>query len=198
MQQWHAMLQWNRNTAEWVGSLALAALALLVVLLHAKTALAAVTARPNASMQPCAGYASGFVASMRQRGVDRARSFVLLAWLFVTAWLALLLVFDGRYRALVQPFAAVPALLLLTMALRGHRLHAEAREERVLAAICALAAMALLVQEGWRNTQAWAAALTWLATASVAWPHAGSSTLNGVRCNTNSANSTPTAPGAAA
>jgi exo-beta-1,3-glucanase (GH17 family) len=95
------------------------------------------------------------------------------ALLFVVAVEALGLVFDARYRPLPWPALAAPALLLSTLAWLGDRLPADAREGRLLAAVCAVCAVLVAVFEGAANGQAmlYSALLLALALASLWPPH---------------------------
>lgn len=169
--QAQALPLWSRNPWEWAAGGA----ALLLSLV-------------------CGAAAAGRLAQVLQHGVDRVRVDVrvgvvaafaapaamgsrLLAiaqfgLLFLAAVDALGLVFDARYRPLPWPVIAAPALLLLALAWLGDRLPAAAREERLLAAVCAACALLVAILEGPANTQAllYSALLLALAGASV-WPH---------------------------
>lgn len=138
----------------------------------------------------CGAAAAGRLAQVLKHGVDRARVGVagiftapagtgsrLLAvaqacLLFLAAGDALGLVFDARYRPLPWPVIAAPVLLLTALAWLGDRLPAAAREEKLLAAVCAVCAVLVVILEGPANTQAlfYAALLLALAGAS-GWPH---------------------------
>jgi len=173
--QAQALPLWSRNPWEWAAGGA----ALLLSLI-------------------CGAAAAGRLAQVLQHGVDRVRVDVrvgvrvgvmaafaapaamgsrLLAiaqfgLLFLAAVEALGLVFDARYRPLPWPVIAAPALLLLALAWLGDRLPAAAREERLLAAVCAACALLVAILEGPANTQAllYSALLLALAGAGV-WPH---------------------------
>jgi exo-beta-1,3-glucanase (GH17 family)/cellulose synthase/poly-beta-1,6-N-acetylglucosamine synthase-like glycosyltransferase len=160
--QWQAVQVWSRS--EWEAAVAM--------LLSAVAAAAALAELPGLA-RCLAGDARdeprpGFVAAWSTRAppYERVRSALALALLFFTAVAALHLVFDGRYRALLWPMVWVPAALWLASALVGRRFGPEAREERLLAGLCALAAGALLWREGLANGQAVLTALSWLALAS--------------------------------
>ncbi len=144
--QWRELLLWSRGPWEWTVNGAVAAIALAVSL----------GAALRLAQQRGGGHG----------GVPRLHARLHLGLLFVTAWIALQLLFDGRYRPLVWPLLAAPAGLLPLLALLGERLPPEAREQRLLAAVCLLAAPALLWLEGPHNTQAWAAACCWVALAA--------------------------------
>jgi hypothetical protein len=84
-------------------------------------------------------------------------------------------------------------LLLLALAWLGDRLPAGARQERLLAAVCAVGAVLVAVLEGPTNGQAllYAALLLALAAAT-GWPHRATSAPTG----RNSANPASSAAGA--
>jgi glucan 1,3-beta-glucosidase len=148
--QWRELLLWSRGPWEWAVNGAFAAIALAVAL---------------AAALRLAQQLGG-----RHGSVPRRYARLHLGLLFVVAWIALQLLFDGRYRPLVWPLLAAPACLLPLLALLGERLPpgagAGAREQRLLAAVCLLAAPALLWLEGPHNAQAWAAACSWAALAA--------------------------------
>lgn len=100
-------------------------------------------------------------------GVARATA------LFGAAASALCLLFDPRYRDFATPLMALPGLAFLVLALAGRRrdvamhLRADIAEERLLAGVLALAALAVAVLEGFANHQAlaWAGGALLLAAA---------------------------------
>jgi hypothetical protein len=167
----------------------------------------------------CGAAAAGRLLQVLEGGVDRARVGVvgilvgipkapaetgsrLLAvaqfgLLFLAAVDALGLVFDARYRPLPWPVIAAPALLLLALAWLGDRLPAAAREEKLLAAVCAVCAVLVAFLEGPANTQAllYAALLLALAGAS-GWPHRAAPGVPGTAVR-NSASPASSAAGAA-
>ena len=88
-------------------------------------------------------------------------------FLFGGALMALLLVFDSRYRGFPTVLYMLPLLGLLMARLAGLRLVGDA-EERVLARICALGAVLFVLMEGFANTQSWVFGLTLLALVAAA------------------------------
>ena len=88
-----------------------------------------------------------------------------------TAWVAMGLVFDGRYRPLVWPLLAAGAGVLALLPTptwpdaEPSPLQRWAVQARGLALVCGLAAPLLWWQEGLANTQAWAAGLMWVCLA---------------------------------
>jgi glucan 1,3-beta-glucosidase len=151
--QWQHLVVWSRDPVE----LGLGSLTLLLAL---SCALAAAhrLARALAAAAPAHGPSQqpGRVSAYRGRLPigQRLAALLLLGLLFALAVDALGLVFDGRYRPLPWPTLAAPALPLMALALLGERLAAGAREERVLAAVCAACAPLILALEGLANTQA--------------------------------------------
>jgi exo-beta-1,3-glucanase (GH17 family) len=190
--QAQALPLWSRNAWEWAAGGA----ALLLSLI-------------------CGAAAADRLAQVLQYGVDRARVGVagiftaptatgwrLLAvaqfgLLFLAAVDALGLVFDARYRPLPWPVIAAPALLLSALAWLGDRLRAAAREEKLLAGVCAVCAVLVAIMEGPANTQAllYAALLLALAGAS-GWPHRAAPDVPGTAAR-NSASPASSAAGAA-
>jgi exo-beta-1,3-glucanase (GH17 family) len=167
--QWQALCVWSRSPAEWaLGSTC--SMAALICAVAAALRLARCLATPDLAATP----RPGMVDALREGVAGHLRwlACAQCALLFGVALTALGLVFDARYRALVWPLFAAPAVLLLALAALGDRLQRGAREERLLAAVCAAAALCMLAQEGWANTQALVAAATWLALAmATGWPH---------------------------
>jgi glucan 1,3-beta-glucosidase len=163
--QWEALHLWSRNEMEFARSALTAGIAGLC---------SAAAAGRLAMSEPSAAGRPGAIEAWRARAAwaERLLATARLAWLFIAAMLALGLVFDARYRPLDWSLLAGPALLLAALALRGDRLRGDAREERILAAVCAICAPLIVLQEGWVNPEALltAAALAALG-ASVLLPH---------------------------
>jgi exo-beta-1,3-glucanase (GH17 family) len=155
--QWRELGLWSRSPGEWAFNGAVAAVALAFAL-RAAPRLAGCIGGAPACARP------GAVEAWRA-GRSRGFATLHLLLLFAAALIALQLLFDGRYRPLAWPVLAAPAVLLALLAMLGDRLQGGAREERLLACLVLLAAPALLWQEGLHNTQALAAAATWVALA---------------------------------
>ncbi len=166
--QWQMLASWSRSPSEWLlGGLA-AAVALCCAILAADRVAGHVEATAAVPTRPGVVAAWSQPAHAGQRGLAGLR----IALLFVTAIAALGLVFDSRYRPLLWPAVWPAAVLLLAAAWLGDRLASDAREERALAGILAVAAPLVLWQEGWRNGQAWLAVAPWLMLAAASWwPH---------------------------
>jgi glucan 1,3-beta-glucosidase len=163
----------------------------------------------------CGAAAAGRLAQVLEGGVETVRVGLVAAFaspaetgarllataqaglLFLAAVDALGLVFDARYRPLPWPVIAAPALLLSMLAWLGDRLPVAAREEKLLAAVCAVCAVLVVVLEGPANTQAllYAALLLALAGAS-GWPHRAAPGVPGTAAR-NSASPASSAAGAA-
>jgi glucan 1,3-beta-glucosidase len=178
--QWQELQLWSRNALEWLLGGLTAALATLAGL--------AATGRLLAFDSGAAGLRSGIAATLRGDGRQHVLAITTFGWLFAVGLMALGLVFDARYRPLAWWVLAGPATLLLALALLRDRLAADAREERALAALCALCAPWIAVQEGFANTQALLVATLLLVTAiALLAPHRPPSAP---RASTSSASST--------
>jgi glucan 1,3-beta-glucosidase len=177
--QWRALESWSRNGLEWT----LGGLTALLAFACSSTALARLageTAAPRA----------GAVEAARdgQPPAARALAWAQIGLLFAVATGALGLVFDARYRPLDWWTAAGPAVLLAALALRGDRLRADAREERVLAAVIAACAPLIACNEGLANGEAMLTeALLAVLAATVLLPHRGAPAG---RASTSAASST--------
>jgi glucan 1,3-beta-glucosidase len=164
-----ALPEWSRDTWEWVIGLAKLSLSVLCGVMAAWR-LAQVLG--GDTLQARAGLVaeSAWPLALSRRPV--ATPLVLAMVLFIAAVDALALVFDARYRPFPWPGLAAPAVLLTALAWLDDRLPASAREERLLAGVCAGCAVLVVGLEGMANTQAllYAALLLMLAMATL-WPH---------------------------
>lgn len=167
--QWQMLQTWSRTPAEWIlgglyGALALATAVLAVVVLAARHA-----GKAQRSLAP---------------GMARTLPMLQLVLLFATAWLALGLVFDARYRPLVWPMLMAPVFLLLllsyaqrrsgaVLATAAHPLQRWATQARWLAGICIVAAPLVVLQETLENGQAWVAAALWVGLGVATWRQVG-------------------------
>jgi glucan 1,3-beta-glucosidase len=177
--QWQALQTWSRNDLEWT----LGGLSALLAFACSATALARLSGEAAA---PRAGAVEA--ARDGQPLAARALAWAQIGLLFAVAMGALGLVFDARYRPLDWWTAAGPAVLLAALALRGDRLRADAREERVLAAVIAACAPLIAVNEGLANGEAMlTAALLAVLAAAVLLPHRGAPAG---RASTSAASST--------
>jgi hypothetical protein len=136
----------------------------------------------------------------RQRRMDAAALLGALrfAFLFAAAFTIVLLVFDARYRSFPWPFFAVPLGAALLLLLRGERLPADAREERVLAATAAFGAPLVLAFETLANREALVFVCGLLLyVAACCWPSRPGCVPgeDGERTSTSSPSSAPNADG---
>ena len=188
---WQYMNAWCLTPLDWVVSGLAALFALLCALLGADR-LSVVTGGSRQSVPtarardaaasyrtvPPAEAASreaepGIARALRGRAISgRAFALCRAATLFAAAVTAIALVFDPRYRGFPWALFAAPALVFLALRIAGERLHGDAREERLLAAVIALCAPVIVWIEGVHNAQAigFALLLVVLAGAS-AWPY---------------------------
>lgn len=159
---------WNRNVLEWGTSIVFGvASAALMVLVLRLVAL-------GRSDRPAGGgidslyrvQVPSFITLWHRRGAH----FDALDWLgvcrtfflFGGALMAVLLVFDSRYRGFPTVLYMLPLLGLLVARLAGLRLAGDA-EERVLARVTVVSALLFVVMEGFANTQSWVFGLILLA-----------------------------------
>ena len=169
--QAQALPLWSRNPWEWAtGGTAL----LLSVICGAGAAGRLAQVLQHGVDCVGVGVRVGVVAAFatKETAAVRLLAAAQAALLFLAAVDALGLVFDARYRPLPWPVIAAPALLLSALAGLGDRPPAAAREEKLLAAVCAACALLVAILEGSANTQAllYAALLLALAIAS-GWTH---------------------------
>ncbi|HOX88894.1 MAG TPA: hypothetical protein PLN55_04745 [Burkholderiaceae bacterium] len=167
---------WSRDPVEWLSHALMSGLSLGAALLAAARLAALAGGAPAAPE-------SGAVQLWRERAPLRLRlgAAVQLAYLFAMGVMALGLLFDPRYRPLGWWWLAAPAVLAALAAWLGARSAPEAREERLLAAVCLAVAPLIAVQEGWANGQAQLTAALlaalglahWLPSALHAAPFAG-------------------------
>lgn len=146
---------WWRSPVEWAIGLVHAGLSLAVCLC-------------------CLGYFCRMRSSCSQCSVMRIESpnlrllaMLVRAWLLITAWQAITLVFDGRYRPLPALLVAAPALGM--WCLPTVTLHRLGPADRFLALVLSAAAPVLIVMEGAANTQALALAAAWLMASAAVW-----------------------------
>ncbi|MFP5460907.1 MAG: hypothetical protein ACLGII_04950 [Gammaproteobacteria bacterium] len=165
--QFEALQVQSRTPLEWTAGIAVA-LAAVAMALAAALRLAALLERGADALGPRPGLRM-LSGRARRRGAAPGDSLLAVpqaALLFGAAAIALQLAFDPRYRPLLWPALAAPAILLAALCALGDRLAADACAERLLAAVCAAAALWVLHAEGLRNAQALGAAACWLA---IAW-----------------------------
>ncbi len=166
--QWKYMLVWNRYPTEWAvaGSYSLLAIALAglaVGVIRMRAAGRAVTIAPMAAAMRDwrAGFA-GPDAVARWLGVLR------FAFLFGVAAMAVLLVFDPRYRGFPWPLYTLPLVAFVLLRLAGCRTDSIETEEAALATVASVCAVAFMVMERPSNHQAVVFGLLVIAFAGVA------------------------------
>ena len=191
--QAQALPLWSRNLWEWTSS---GGALLLSVVCGAEAAGRLAQVLQHGADGVRGGVRVGIAAAFAAPAATGARLLAIAqaGLLFLAAVDALGLVFDARYRPLPWPVVAAPALLLLALAWLGDRLPAAAREEKLLAAVCAACAILIAILEGPANTQALLYAVLLLALAAAGgWTHrAGPAVMAG-----NSASPASSAAGAA-
>ncbi len=188
--QWRYLVLWNRDWIEWSTSGAWTVLA---------AALGIVGVRRLAERLYGAAPADapGGWRAWTQRagtGYERAHGVMRLAMLFGAATMIVLLVFDARYRGFPWPLYAIPAAVSALLALAGERAPADAREERLLARVVWVGAIAVVLLERPSNLHAVGfAALVSLMAACDTLPGYGRASPR--RASASAASSTPTADG---
>lgn len=206
--QWQALQVWSRSAWETGFGLLFAIVAVGSALMELPRLARHLAGNPAGPMHAPAAAAThplaGCVAMWRggAAATERWRASLFVALLFCSGLIALQLVFDGRYRPLLWPIVWVSAAVALSHALLGERFGPAAREERLLAAVCAAAAVSLVWIEGAANGQALVSAASWLALAAPAWPRHGLPFASVVpaaagRTHTSADNSRPAAAGPA-
>ena len=175
------MTAWYRTPLEWVIGAVVAMAALACVLTGAQRLTALMSAQsPGPGPRQAA---PGVVRALRESGLP-ARAFALsrAAVLVAAAAIALALAVDPRYRGFPCALFAPPALVLLSLCVAGDRQDADARVERLLAAVIAACAAAIVWIEGAQNAQAlgFAAVLLMLA-ATTAGPYRSAAPRAGTR-----------------
>jgi exo-beta-1,3-glucanase (GH17 family) len=167
--QWQYMVIWNRYATEWAATGACAALALAfaaISLQAIRRRLAPGLQSPAAALSPSeAAHAataippfSSVLASWRAgRRIGSALqwlSLLRIAFLFGGAAMAVLLVFDARYRGFPMPLYALPLMSLLLLLAAGFRTSVFDIEEAVLATIILVGAIVFIPMERLSNLQA--------------------------------------------
>ncbi|MBA3478557.1 MAG: hypothetical protein H0T52_09200 [Lautropia sp.] len=167
--QWQYMVVWNRYWTEWTatGAYALAAVAFVLAALQAirsrlRPGLQTATLPFPPSKAPFAARAvpsaRAVLAARRSGGRVEGSlqwlSLLRLAFLFGGAAMALLLVFDARYRGFPVPLYALPLMSLLLLLLAGFETSIFDVEEAVLATLILACALVFIAMERLSNLQA--------------------------------------------
>ncbi len=166
--QWQMLVEWSHHQFDWAFGIVVSLAAGLCALAAAGRLGQIFDGRRPTGSRP--GLATALLGP--DASGTRALAFAQAALLGSVALIAFGLLFDARYRPLVWPMLAAPAALLPALTVLGDRLEPGAWIERALAIVCAVAAVFLVLLEGFANTQALGLALVWLAlAAAVGWPH---------------------------
>jgi exo-beta-1,3-glucanase (GH17 family) len=188
--QWKYMLVWNRFVPEWTVTsvyallgVAFAAVAVRAVHRRAATGLgsdvtplaeapglvAAASIRRAVTIPPIAAVARPWrPGGGRPRGVTDWLGVLRFVFLFGVAAMAVLLVFDPRYRGFPWPLYALPLMALVLVRLAGYRTDVFDREEAALATVAAACAVVFILVERLSNLQALVFGLVVIALAGVA------------------------------
>lgn len=130
--QWHYLSQWNRYLGEWAGSALFWVVGLLLALLT-PTLISRSSTIPSIRQVK---------QSWRNQSPDRLAclaSCLRMALLFGMALFMVLHAFDARYRGFALPLYVLPFGVILSFWVAGHRIEADALEERwagLVALIC--------------------------------------------------------------
>ena len=170
--QYRYLAIWNRNLLEWSSTLFFCAVTVLTMLLVLRLCAGGLAGRGGAGASTLLGVRVPGMAELWQR---RRAHFDLLDWLgicrsillFGGALMALLLVFDARYRGFPTVLYMLPVLALLLARLTGLRL-AGGVEERLLAAVCLFGAIGFALIEGLANGESLRFAATLVLMAGLA------------------------------
>ena len=166
--QWLAVQQWDRTPLEWGSSVLFAALGSGLALAVALRLTVGVAGMASPGSTAAASAASSPQTLVR---LDRAAAALRLAVLFCAASVVLTLMFDARYRPFQWWWFAAPAASLLAWRVCGPPWPLSCPEERLLARLLAVCALAVALLEGWRNTQALAfCGLMLVLAAPAGWP----------------------------
>ncbi|MDO4905100.1 MAG: hypothetical protein Q4A16_06075 [Lautropia sp.] len=219
--QWRYLVVWNRNALEWSVTLLFCALGIVLVLAVLRLCLksgglggrsaavgsasASFAAAPAAPAAP-AGTALGAppVAELCRMCSTGSASLNLLGllrtfFLLSGATMALLLVFDARYRGFPTVLYMLPVFGLMLAKVAGFRMVGQI-EERLLAAICLLGAIGFVMIEGLANTESLSFAGTLVLMAALAtdgrfWlNHTGNGNGNGNGNGTDGSAADPSVP----
>ena len=192
--QWRYMVTWNRTLLEWSVTLAFTLLVGLLGWVAADRLAAAARGTHRLHAPGIAQVLAAWRLGARRPQAEDLFGVLRFVFLFGAATMTVLLVADPRYRGFPLPLYAVPAACAMVLAVAGEQAPQDAREERLLAAVIAAGALAIVAMEHLVNPQAWG----WLLVAMclAAWPIGfGYRSGAGSRYDTSAPSSTPTAAG---
>jgi len=169
MAQWRYMVVWNRYQTEWAATGAYALLAAAFAIMAGKAIVKRLAPGLQSAAAPLLPSEAALAATVippftevlasRRTGSPVGStlqwlSFLRIAFLFGGAAMALLLVFDARYRGFPMPLFALPVMSLLLLLVAGFRTSAFELEEAVLATIILVCGLAIIPLERPSNLQA--------------------------------------------
>lgn len=163
VRQWDYMLVWNRNPVEWAASGAWMLVGAVLCLLAAPRLGQRLDGQP---MPRLPAVARALAPGVRDRLLSIGRLLVLGG----ACAMAIMLVFDPRYRGFPLPLYLMPGIALALLAWLGDRPPSSAAEERVLALLLGAASILVAVSEGPTNTQAMIYCALGLVLALACWP----------------------------
>jgi glucan 1,3-beta-glucosidase len=167
--QWQYMVLWNRYATEWLATgaytaLALAFAAVAVQAIHHRftsgqlpavaTPQSHATVAQEAVVPPFSAVLADWRAGRGTRSALQWLGVLRLVFLFGAAAMALLLVFDARYRGFPIPLYALPLMSLLLLLAAGFKASVIDVEEAVLATVVLACAIAFIYMERLSNLQA--------------------------------------------
>ena len=136
---------WSRTPREWGNAVAVA-----VIVIAATVALL------------CALSGESEPSAKRERQVARGLAWARVTLLFIAGSWALILIADPRYRGFPVSLFAVPAALSICLMMTKRYSEFLHRESQFLAWTLLIAAAAMVIQEGFKNTEALALAGCWV------------------------------------
>lgn len=163
VRQWDYMLVWNRNPVEWAVTGAWMLVGAALCLLAAPRLGQRLDGQPLPRLP---AVARALAPGVRDRLLPIGRLLILGG----ACAMAIMLVFDSRYRGFPLPLYLMPTTALALLAWLGDRPPSSAAEERVLALVLGAASIVVAVEEGPSNLQA----MTWcglgVVLALACWP----------------------------
>src|SRR5690606_13101853 len=163
VRQWDYMLVWNRNPVEWAvtGAWMLAGAALCLL------AAPRLGQRLDGHALPrLPAVARALAPGVRERLLPIGRLLILAG----ACAMAIMLVFDSRYRGFPLPLYLMPGVALALLAWLGDRPPSSAAEERILALLLGAASLVVGFAEGASNTEAMVYCALGVVLALACWP----------------------------
>lgn len=163
VRQWEYMQVWNRGPVESLASGSWALAGAMLCLLAAPRLGQRLDGR---ALPRLPAVARVLAPGARDRLLAVGRLLVLAG----AGAMAVMLVFDSRYRGFPLPLYLMPGIALVLFAWLGDRPPSSAAEERVLALLLGASTIAVAIAEGPSNTQAMSYCALTLAIAAGCWP----------------------------